>query len=171
MTKMRKQRRLASPQLWLARSLLRCYPRVWRARFAEEARDLLAERPPTWGDVGDLAGVALYTHLHPTVMFTGNESLHERLAVLMRALRSSEFAIFWAFVIAMIAWLQFGGLVDGGPYMTVYNASASWPLLTLDWRNPFNLTMDIVTAGVDLASLGALVGGLPLAIGAWRQLR
>lgn len=165
----RRARRVASPQRWLARLLLRCYPRLWRARFAEEARDLLATRPPTWADVGDLAGVALYTHLHPDVALTGEESLQERLVVLMRALRSSEFAVFWAFVIAVIAWLQFGGLVDGGPYQTVMGASTSWPLLTLDWRNPLNLTMDIVSAGVDLAFLGVLVGGLPLAMRAWRR--
>jgi len=164
----RAPRRSAAP-LWLARGLLRCYPRLWQARFAQEARDLLAERPPTWGDIGDLAGVALYTRLHPDVVLMGDETLHERLVVLMRALRSSEFAILWAFVIAVIAWLQFGGLVDGGPYMTQLGASASWPLLSLDWHNPLNLAMDGVTAGVDLAFLSVLVGGLPLAIRAWRR--
>jgi hypothetical protein len=52
----------------VARSIVRCYPRAWRARYEAEALDLLTMRTPTWGDLGNLAYHALYTRLHPDLL-------------------------------------------------------------------------------------------------------
>ncbi len=157
------------PLARLARRLVLLYPSAWRARYADEMLDLLAARAPTWGDLGDLAFHLAYTHLQPDLALSGVFSIQERLAMLMRALRSSEIAVFCAFVASIVAWLQFGGLVDGGPYQTLMSASAPWPLVTFDRHNPLILTMDIVSTGVNLAFLAVFVGGLPLALAAWRR--
>jgi hypothetical protein len=149
--------------------LIRLYPRQWRARYADELVDLLAARPPTWADIADLARNLLYTHLHPDLTLAGDEPLMERLAVLMRALRSSEIAIFCAFVVSIIAWLQFGGLVDGGPYESLVGAGASWPLIQFDPGNALSITMAALSAAADLALVAVLAGGAPLAITAWQR--
>jgi hypothetical protein len=159
----------ASARRHLAAGLIRLYPRQWRARYAPELLDLLAERPPTWADLIDLARSLLYTHQHPDLTLIGDEPLIERLAVLMRALRSSEIAIFCAFVVAIIVWLQFGGLVDGGPYAPLVGAGASWPLVQFEPGNVLSIAMAALSAAVDLAFVAVLVGGTPLAVAAWRR--
>src|SRR5258707_2776400 len=103
------------PPARLARRLVQLYPRDWRTHYAAEVLDLLQARVPTWSDVGNLVLHLLYTHLHPDLTLTGAETLAERLALLMRALRSSEIAIFGAFVAAVICRLQVRGPVDGWP--------------------------------------------------------
>lgn len=153
----------------LAQHILRLYPSRWRARYVDEALDLLTERPPTWGDVGNLVLHALYTHLSPNLTLTGEESLYERLVVLMRALRSSEITVFWAFVVAVVAWLQFGGLIDGGPYMSLIDKASVWPLVGFMPANGISAAMTFQSAAADLAFLAVLAGGLPLAIAAWRR--
>lgn len=153
----------------LARLIVRLYPAAWRGRYAGEALDLLEARPPTWGDVGDLVFHMLYTHLRPELTLTGEESLRERLAILMRALRSSEVAVFCAFVTAIVAWLQFGGLIDGGPYAPLVDGGDSWPTIGITPGNALGTVMAVQSATVDLAFLGVLVGGLPLAVMAWRR--
>ncbi|HEV8545666.1 MAG TPA: hypothetical protein VGQ64_05200 [Candidatus Limnocylindrales bacterium] len=45
--------------------LVRLYPRAWRDRYEEEFLALLAERPPTFGDLLDTVRGALDAHLHP----------------------------------------------------------------------------------------------------------
>lgn len=62
----------------LARAIVRCYPRAWRARYAAEALDLLGERAPTWGDLGNLAFHVLYTWLHPGLLGEGGASAVRR---------------------------------------------------------------------------------------------
>jgi len=153
----------------VARRLIRLYPRWWRWRYTDEMADLLLTRPPTWRDVFDLAVNVLYTDLHPDLALTGNESAYERLVTLMRALRSSEVVVFCAFTLSIIAWLQFGGLVDGGPYQIQLGVTQPWPLLALDSHNALSMAMDGVSAGVDLAMLAALIGGVPLVVAAWRR--
>ncbi len=155
--------------LRLAQTILRLYPSRWRARYADEALDLLAERPPTWADVANLALHALYTHLSPNLTLTGEESLHERLVVLMRTLRASEITVFWAFVVAVVAWLQFGGLVDGGPYSSLVASAGNWPLIGFSAANGLSAAQIVQSAAADLAFLAVLAGGLPLAIAAWRR--
>jgi hypothetical protein len=154
----------------VARRLVRLYPRAWRTRYAAEVLDLLEARPPTWGDAGNLVLHGLYTHLHPDLTLTGGESPVERLAVLMRALRSSEIAIFWAFAAAMIAWLQFGGLVDGGPYMPLTDSAGGWPFFGMSPANGISAALAVQSAAVDLAFLAVLAGGVPLAVAAWRRV-
>ncbi len=158
-------------RIHLARRLVRLYPRPWRARYADELLDVLAARPPTWADLTDLTRNLLYTHLHPdlALTLTGDETFTERLALLMRALRSSEIAVFGAFVVSVIAWLQFGGLVDGGPYQSLVGAGAAWPMAQFEPGNALGLAMAAQSAAVDLAFLAVLAGGAPLAIAAWRR--
>jgi hypothetical protein len=155
--------------LALARALVRLYPAHWRRRYADELLDLLLRRPPTRGDITDLAGHLLYTHLHPDLALTGDEPYSERLDFLMRTLRSSEIIIFCSFVLMVIADFQFGGLVDGGPYAPLVGAGLSWPIIQFEPGNALSLTMAVQSAGLDLAFLAVLAGGLPLAIAAWRR--
>jgi hypothetical protein len=157
------------PPTRLAQRLVQLYPRAWRTQYAAEMLDLLEVRASTWGDVGNLALHLLYTHLHPDLTVTSEESLGERLAVLMRALRSSEIVVFWAFIAAMIAWLQFGGLIDGGPYMPLTASAGTWPLFGASPVNGISAALAIQSAAVDLAVLAMLAGGLPLAVRAWRR--
>jgi hypothetical protein len=156
----------------LAQHLIWWYPRAWRARYADEMLDLLRTRPITWGDLVNLAIHGLYTRLHPDLILSGEDSdasVRERLAVLMRALRSSEVAIFGAFVAAMIAWLQFGGLVDGGPYMSLTDSAGVWPSIDTSPANGISAAMAVQSAAVDLAFLAVFAGGLPLVVVAWRR--
>lgn len=153
----------------LARRLVQLYPCDWRTHYAAEVLDLLQARVPTWSDVGNLALHLLYTHLHPDLTLTGAETLAERLATLMRALRSSEIAIFGAFVAAVIAWLQFGGLVDGGPYMPLTDSAGVWPFFGVSPANGVSAALAVQSAAVDLAFLAMLAGGVPLVVAAWRR--
>jgi hypothetical protein len=159
----------AKAALWLARHLVALYPSRWRAYYAEEALDLLMIRPPTWKDIGNLLFHALYTHLSPTLTLIGTESLAERLVMLMRALRSSEIMVFCAFVTAVVAWLQFGGLIDGGPYAALVDSAGVWPFIGFQPHNGLSAALAVQSAAVDLAFLAVLVGGLPLAVVAWRR--
>jgi hypothetical protein len=152
-----------------AQWLIRLYPSAWRQRYAAEALDLLEARPPTWGDIGNLSVHLLYTHLRPDMTVTGEESLRERRAILMRALRSSEIVVFCAFVLAIAVWLQFGGLVDGGPYAPLVDAGDAWPLIRIPGGNALGTAMAMQAIGVDLAFVGVLAGGLPLVLAAWRR--
>lgn len=153
----------------LTRGLVACYPVAWRRQYASEMLAVLEARPPTWADMWNLTGHLLYSHLHPDLALTGEESPLERLALLMRTLRSSEIAIFAAFVAAIIAWLQFGGLVDGGPYMPLTNSAGTWPFVSISPANGISAALAVQSAAVDLAFLAVLVGGIPLALAAWRR--
>jgi hypothetical protein len=148
---------------------VRLYPAEWRGRYADELLDLFVERPPTCGDVWDLVCHALYTHLHPDLALTGEESPSERQLFLMRTLRSSEIVVFSAFVLMVIADFQFGGLVDGGPYAPMVGPGMSWPVIQIEPGNGLSLTMALQSTGLDLAFLAVLAGGLPLIVAAWRR--
>jgi hypothetical protein len=152
-----------------ARWLVRHYPARWRARYAAEMLDLLERRPPTWAGAWNLACHLLYAHLHPDLALTGDESAVERLVALMRALRSSEIVVFYAFVAAMVAWLQFGGLVDGGPYMPLTGSAGSWPGIGLHPANGISAGLALQSAAVDLAFVALAAGGVPLVLAAWRR--
>ena len=159
----------AKVALALARHLVRLYPSQWRTYYAEEALDLLAVRPPTLADVGNLLLHALSTHLLPSLNVVGAATLQERLVILMRTLRSSEIVVFYAFVVAVVAWLQFGGLVDGGPYAPLLNTAGAWPGIGFSPANGLSVALAFQSGAVDLAFLAVLAGGLPLAITAWRR--
>ena len=111
----------------------------------------------------------LYTHMHPDLALTGEESFSERLVFLMRTLRSTEIIIFCSFVLMVIADFQFGGLVDGGPYAPLVGSGMSWPIIQFEPGNALSVTMALQSAGLDLAFLAVLAGGLPLVIAAWRR--
>jgi hypothetical protein len=159
----------AKVTLTLARHLVRLYPSRWRAYYAEEALDLLVARPPTWGDVGNLLFHAFFTHLFPPLSLAGEASPRERLVILMRTLRSSEIVVFCAFVGAVVAWLQFGGLIDGGPYAPLVTTGSAWPLVGFRPENGLSAALAVQSGAIDLAFLAVLAGGLPLAIAAWRR--
>lgn len=48
--------------------LLRLYPAAWRDRYGDELTDLLAENPPSVGDMIDLARGALDAHMHRSMV-------------------------------------------------------------------------------------------------------
>jgi len=145
------------------------YPGQWRSHYAEELLDLFTRRPPTWADVWDLMRNLCYTYMHPDLALTGEESPTERLVFLMRTLRTCEIVVFCAFVVMVTADFQFGGLVDGGPYAPLVGSGASWPIIQFEPGNGLSLAMAFQSIGLDLAFLGVLAGGLPLAVMAWRN--
>jgi hypothetical protein len=159
----------ATPAGLLAPYIVRLYPRPWRERYGTEALDLLELRAPTWGDVWDLGCHLVYHWLHPDVIADGEGSSADSVAGLLSALRSSEIVIFWAFVAAMIAWLQFGGLVDGGPYLPLVASAGTWPFFGTRPANGISAALAAQTAAVDLAFAAMLAGGVPLAVSAWRR--
>jgi hypothetical protein len=153
----------------LARYIVRLYPRAWRTRYAAEALDLLELRAPTWSDLGNLAYHVLYTWLHPDLLADGEGVAARGLAGLIRALWSREIAIFWAVVAAMVAWLQFGGLVDGGPYLPLVGSAGTWPFFGIRPANGISAALAAQSAAVDLACAATLAGGVPLMVAAWRR--
>ena len=52
-------------RIWIARLLLRLYPRQWRARYHEEISSLVIESPLTLWALLDLARGVVDAHLHP----------------------------------------------------------------------------------------------------------
>ncbi len=153
----------------LARFIVRCYPGAWRARYAAEAQDLLDLRAPNWGDVWNLAYHVLYTWLHPDLLADEDWLTAEGMARLTRTLRSSEITTFWAFVAAMIAWLQFGGLVHSGPHMPLVSSAGMWPFFGMRPTNGMSAALAAQSAAVELAFVATVAGGAPLAVAAWRR--
>lgn len=151
--------RLITLLLWL-------YPADWRARYAEEFREVLAARPLLPRDLLDVALNALDAHLNPTLIGT---ALNERMMELMQKLRSAEITIFAAWVAFVVAGLHFYVLMDDSPYNITRNGQLLGPQTNLDLSNPLGLTWNILAGGSAIALLGVLVGGVPLAYAAWQR--
>jgi hypothetical protein len=151
----------------LAPIIIRCYPRAWRARYAAEACHLMELRAPTWGDLGDLVVHVLYTWLHPDLLEDGEGDSADETAGPAPALRSSEIAIFWAVVTTMLAWVQFGSLVNGDRGLTLVGLVGAWPFSGL--RPAAGVALAIQSAAVELACVATLMGGMPLLVVAWRR--
>lgn len=148
----------------LIRVILHCYPLRCRERYSAEMAVLLESRPPTWRDLGNLALHALDARLNPAMLFVGVPVV-ERRTVLMHKLRSLEMTIFAAFVAVLVAFLQFSGMFDVGPYSRP-NADL---IFTQDWTNSLSLIYNLAEISVLVAFGAILIGGLPLVVSIWRR--
>jgi hypothetical protein len=80
--------------------LVRLYPRAWRDRYEEEFLALLAERPPTLGDLVDTVRGAVDAHLNPQGEVESSPWTHRipgLLALIAGAMWSAVFLtfVFW----------------------------------------------------------------------------
>ena len=66
------------------KTLLRLYPRAWRARYGDELLALLADRPATPLDLLDLVRGALDARLHPQLAGTSGESTERSVPMIDR---------------------------------------------------------------------------------------
>lgn len=136
---------------WVRR-LLRLYPRAWRERYGEEVTLIVAQRRITFWTLLDVALGAVDAHIH-------SDLLPGRLLSMSQRTRSSEIAIFCAFVIFCVAWLALRLVRD--PLSIWLPAVTAHPeLLTA-------LTiLDI--AGI-VAALAVVIGGAPILLTAILQ--
>ena len=137
--------------MW-ARRLLQLYPRAWRDRYGDEVAAVLAEHHVTSWTVFDLLLGALDAHLH-------RDLLPGRLLSMAHRLRSSEIAIFCAFVLFCVAWLPLRLVRDPLPIWRA--ATAAHPELLA--------ALTLLDLGGSVATLAVLVGGVPLLFTALTQ--
>jgi hypothetical protein len=142
------QTHLAARAQWL----LRLYPRAWRDRYGEEVAAVLAEHHITYWTMLDLLLGALDAHLH-------RDLLPGRLISMAHRLRSSEIAIFCAFVLFCVAWLPLRLVRDPLPIWRA--ATAAHPELLA--------MLTLLDLGGSIATLAVLVGGVPLVFTALTQ--
>lgn len=135
-----------------ARRLLRLYPPAWRARYSDEMADVLAHHRITIWTLFDIALGAADAHLH-------GDLLPGRLVSMAHRIRSSEVAIFCAFVLFFVGWIGLRFIRD--PLSIWLATTAQHPEL-LDALT----ALDICGAS---ATLAILVGGLPLLASALTQ--
>ena len=141
--------------------LLRLYPRAWRARYEDEFRALLEQRPLSLQSILDVALGAIDAHQHLDLRLGRAQS---PLAVV----RATVLTVLGLAACIVAAW-HFGALVDDGPYLCNMAAGHPGPLLDPDLGNPLSVTTDILAAGALGATLAVLAGGAPLAFMAWRS--
>ncbi len=135
-----------------ARYLLRLYPAAWRDRYRIEVAELLGQHSVTLWTLLDILSGAVDAHLHPGL-------LPRRLTTMNQRLRSSEIAIFGAFVLFCLAWLPLTLVRDPLP---VWEAAAS---AHPELRTMLNL-LDL--AGL-VAILAVLGGGAPILVASLAQ--
>ncbi|HEX8996923.1 MAG TPA: hypothetical protein VF812_12920 [Ktedonobacterales bacterium] len=134
--------------LWL----LRLYPREWRDRYGDEVTSVLAEHHVTYWTALDLVLGAIDAHLH-------GDLLPRRLTSMAHRIRSSEIAIFCAFVLFAVAWL---------PLRLVRDPLPIWE--TAVAKHPALFTaLGVLDLASLIAALAVLAGGLPLLVSALKQ--
>lgn len=134
--------------LWL----LRLYPRAWRDRYGDEVTSVLAEHHVTYWTALDLVLGAIDAHLH-------GDLLPRRLTSMAHRIRSSEIAIFCAFVLFAVAWL---------PLRLVRDPLPIWE--TAVAKHPALFTaLGVLDLASLIAALAVLAGGLPLLVSALKQ--
>lgn len=147
------QAHASSVQRWAPR-LLRLYPRAWRDRYGDEVASVLAEHRVTYWTALDLVLGALDAHLH-------GDLLPRRLTSMAHRIRSSEIAIFCAFVLFCVAWVALRFIRDPLPTWEWETATAAHPAL--------RTSLTILDLASLVATLAILVGGLPLLVTAITQ--
>jgi hypothetical protein len=80
--------------------LIRLYPAAWRARYAAELVDLLAERPVTLTDRIDLARGAIDAHVHPQL----GDRLPQPWTHRLPGLLASVAGLLWSWSFAELAF-------------------------------------------------------------------
>lgn len=130
--------------IW-ARRLLRCYPRAWRDRYEHEMEQLLLGYTVTFWTLIDLLLGALDARLHPDL-------LPGRITSMASRIRTSEVAIFCAFIVYGVAWLAVRFVRD--PLPTWDSAVQRHPEISA-------ALIAVDSAGV-IALLALLIGGVPI---------
>ena len=137
---------------WAIR-LLYLYPRAWRERYADEVAAVLEDYPVTLWTLCDLLVGALDVRLR-------GDLLPRRLLSMAHRIRTSEVAIFAAFVPFSLAWLPLHGLIFTRPWIFALSAH---PMFGIAFSA-------IELAGFFVVPL-ILVGGMPLLIAAlWQAI-
>lgn len=150
------ERTPANGRATLARRLagvaVRLYPRAWRARYAAEMLAVLDQQAVTlWTALDVLAG-ALDARLRRDLRPQGVMALGQRI-------RTSEIAIFGAFVVFGVGWLAVQRVRD--PLPPWEQATAAQPAIL--W------SFDAVQAAGLVAFLALIAGGLPVIASAVKQ--
>jgi hypothetical protein len=152
--------------------LVRLYPRAWRDRYEEEFLALLAERPPTFGDLVDTVRGALDAHLNPQGDVEPAPWTHRipgLLALIAGAMWSAVFLafVFWqenawslAVLIPLSVLLMFLSLP--GDYMAAHGRRTAAVLgvvgLCIVVANlPYSLVTAVAGIGGYLIALGGLL--------------
>ena len=146
--KQSNQRRLL---IW-ARWILRCYPRAWRKRYAEEMRVLLQEHPVSLWTLLDLLRGALDAHLHPNL-------LPGEIMTMAARLRTSEIVIFCTFIFYACLWFVVNGVRDP---LSVWEP-------TIQAHPAISLADSILNASMGIALLAVILGGVPVLLSIVRQ--
>ncbi len=133
---------------WLrasARRLLALYPPAWRERYADEVAAVLDDFPVTLWTLCDVALGALDVRLR-------SDLLPRRLTSMAHRIRTSEIAVFAAFVLYCLAWTPLHFVADTPS--TWQPAAQAHPELAI--------ALDALNFAGFLAVLAILIGGVPL---------
>ena len=152
--------------------LVRLYPRAWRDRYEEEFLALLAERPPTLGDLVDTVRGAVDAHLNPQAEVEPSPWTHRipgLLALIAGAMWSAVFLLFvfwqdgaWAVAILIPVSLLLMFLSLPGDYMAAHGRQIAVALgvigLCIVIANlPYSLLTAVAGVGGYLFALGGLL--------------
>lgn len=131
-------------------SLLWLYPPHWRERYGDEFAALLEHCSPSPAVVFDVLRGALDARLQQSV---GTR----RLSAMVNRLRSSEIAVFCAFIAFVMAGIGFQKMAEEPAKSGIMRTYAT-----------LGIAFDVVIAGAVIALLAVLAGGVPLALAALR---
>ena len=150
---MRSQRPLSGKRplrltTW-AQGLLALYPRAWRDRYGDEVAAVLDDFPVTAWTLFDMALGALDVRLRSDV-------LPRRLTSMAHRIRTSEIAIFAAFVLYCLAWL---------PLHFVADTPSVW-LPAAQAHPELGVALSALNFAGFLTMLAILVGAAPLLLSA-----
>jgi hypothetical protein len=149
--------------------LVRLYPRAWRDRYEEEFLALLAERPPTFGDLVDTVRGALDAHLNHQGDVEPSPWTHRLpglLALIAGTMWSAVFLafVFWqdgawavAVLIPVSLFLMFLSLP--GDYMAAHGRQIAVALAVI------GLCIVVANLPYSLPTVVAGVGGYLIALG------
>src|SRR5690242_20079339 len=128
---------------------LRFYPPAWRARYGEELASVIESSSSALPFLLlDVLRGALDAHLHP-------ELVAERGLNMPARLRSSEIAVFAAFIASVVAGIGF--------------QKSSEDIMKVDGsQTTLGITYLLVEIGAVVALLAVLAGGVPIALAALR---
>jgi hypothetical protein len=135
-----------------ARRLLLLYPRAWRDRYGDEVGQVLEQHHVTLWPWLDMLLGALDARIHADL-------LPGSLTTMVHRIRTSEIAIFCAFVLFAVAWLPLTLVRDP---LRVWEAATTLHPELLAALDSLDLT------GL-VATLAILVGGVPLLVAALLQ--
>lgn len=152
--------------------LVRLYPRAWRDRYEDEFLALLAERPPTFGDLLDTVRGAVDAHLNPQGDVEPSPWTH-RIPGLLALIAG---AMWSAIVLAFVFWQNGAWAVAAlfplsllvmflslpGDYMAAHGRRIAYALgvvgLCIVVANlPYSLTTVVAGVGGYLFALGGML--------------